>query len=165
MEYVGLSFASLLTDMFTTLFDKVLGPVIRDVAYILISTLGKLIQDALANFLLRGWVVLLKLVHFLQQIFDIFSGYSNVQVKGISDVAVEKNLLEVFLELGSIQRFFLLITMISVLISFITTIIMVARSMQDGILENKNPISAHVKITQRYNIEYCGGESLENKIA
>nr|WP_315101474.1 hypothetical protein [uncultured Catonella sp.] len=145
MEYVGLSFTTLLTDMFTALFNNVLGPVIRDVAYILISTLGKLIQDALANFLLRGWVVLLKLVHFLQQIFDIFSGYSNIQVKGISDVAVEKNLLEVFLELGSIQRFFLLITMISVLISFITTIIMVARSMQDGILENKNPISAVIR--------------------
>ena len=145
MEYVGLSFTSLLTDMFSQLFDTILAPVIRDVAHILISTLGKLIQDAFANFLLRGWVVLLKLVHFLQQIFDIFSGYSSVKVKGMNDVAVEKNLLEVFMELGSIQRFFLLITMISVAISFITTIIMVARSMQDGILENKNPISAVIR--------------------
>ena len=34
MEYVGLSFTTLLTDMFTALFNNVLGPVIRDVAYI-----------------------------------------------------------------------------------------------------------------------------------
>lgn len=145
MEYVGLSFTSVLIDMFSTLFDTILAPILRDVAHILISTLGKLIQDAFANFLLRGWIVLLKLVHFLQQIFDIFSGYSSVKVKGINDVAVEKNLLEVFLELGSIQYFFLLITMVSVVISFITTIIMVIRSMQDEILENKNPISSVIR--------------------
>lgn len=141
MEFAELSFLSVLTDMLSKVFDAVLAPVLRDVAHILIATLGKLISEAFSNFLIRAWVILLKLVYFLQQIFDIFSGYRTVKLRAVPDVSRERNLLEVFLELGSIQYFFLLLTMICVVVCLLTTIVMVVRSMHDMVMENKHPIS------------------------
>lgn len=62
MEYVSLSFTSLLQDLLGAVFDAVLAPVLRDVASILINAAGVLIQEVLSNFLLQSWIIFLKLI-------------------------------------------------------------------------------------------------------
>ena len=57
MEYVSLSFTSLLQDILGEVFDAVLAPVLRDVASILINAAGVLIQEVFSNFLLRTWFI------------------------------------------------------------------------------------------------------------
>ena len=49
MEYVSLSFTSLLQDILGEVFDAVLAPVLRDVASILINAAGVLIQEVFSN--------------------------------------------------------------------------------------------------------------------
>ena len=53
MEFVSLSFTSLLQDILGAVFDSVLAPVIRDVANVLINATGALINEILSNFLLQ----------------------------------------------------------------------------------------------------------------
>ena len=138
MEYVSLSFTSLLQDILGEVFDAVLAPVLRDVASILINAAGVLIQEVFSNFLLRTWIILLKVVYFLECIFDIFSGVSPVKVENVSEPIT---LLEYFFRVEPVQQAFLSITFIAVAISFITTIIAVTRSISDMIWENKTPLS------------------------
>lgn len=142
MTYVNLSFTSLLQDTLGYVFDKVLSPVLRDTMNILINLASKLIQSILANFLLRIWITLLKLVDFLEKIFDVFSGISPVKVKGVSH---NITLLEYFFEISAVQRAFVVITAIAVLVAFITTLISVCKSMSGSAFENKSPISFVLK--------------------
>ena len=85
MEYVSLSFTSLLQDILGAVFDTVLAPVLRDVASVLINAAGILIQEVLSNFLLKQWIIFLKAVYFLECIFDVFSGVSPVRVEDVSE--------------------------------------------------------------------------------
>ena len=85
MEFVGLSFTSLLQDILGAVFDSVLAPVIRDVANVLINATGALINEILSNFLLQIWVIFLKLIYFLECIFNVFSGISPVHVQNLSE--------------------------------------------------------------------------------
>ena len=100
MEYVSLSFTSLLQDILGEVFDAVLAPVLRDVASILINAAGVLIQEVFSNFLLRTWIILLKVVYFLECIFDIFSGVSPVKVENVSEPIT---LLEYFFRVEPVQ--------------------------------------------------------------
>ena len=138
MEYVSLSFTSLLQDLLGAVFDAVLAPVLRDVASILINAAGVLIQEVLSNFLLQSWIIFLKLIYFLECIFDIFSGVSPVKVENVSEPIT---LLEYFFRVEPVQKAFLTITFVAVAISFLTTIIAVTRSISDMALENKTPLS------------------------
>lgn len=142
MMYVSLSFVSVLQDVLGGVFDTVLAPVLRDVANILINTAGALIQDILSGVLLKIWVVLLKLIAFLEAIFNVFSGISPVKVTGVSR---KLTLLEYFFRLPEIQRAFLVITAVAVFTAFITTLIAVGKSISDMTFENKSPISTVLK--------------------
>ena len=138
MEYVSLSFTSVLQDLLGAVFDAVLAPVLRDVANILINAAGVLIQEVLSNFLLKIWIIFLKMIYFLESIFNIFSGISPVKVENVSQPIT---LLEYFFRVEPVQRAFLAITFIAVAISFLTTIIAVTRSISDMVWENKTPLS------------------------
>ena len=138
MEYVSLSFTSLLQDILGAVFDAVLAPVLRDVASVLINAAGILIQEVLSNFLLKQWIIFLKAVYFLECIFDVFSGVSPVRVEDVSEPIT---LIEYFFRIEPVQQAFLAITAMAVAISFITTIVAVTRSMSDMLWENKTPLS------------------------
>ncbi len=141
MEIVYLGgFIQLLQDILGGIFDAVLAPVLRDVFSILVNIFGALLHQILSNLLLKLWVILLKLVGFLESIFNVFSGNSDVEVK-VQDVSVRITLLEYFFRLGTVQKGFLIITAVSMVLAFLATIIGVARSMSDMVLENKNPLS------------------------
>lgn len=142
MEFVALGFIQTLQDILGTLFDSVLSPVLRDVFNILVNLLMEIVQDLLSSFLLKIWIIFLKLIGFMEGIFNVFSGVSNVEV---ADVSQRIPLLEYFFRLESVQTAFLLITAISVVLVFMTTIIGVAKSISDMALENKTPISYVLK--------------------
>lgn len=139
MEYVYLSgFVQLLQDLLGALFDAVLSPVIRDVFNILINILGELVQEILSNFLLKLWIIFLKPIYFLEQIFNVFSGISPVQIK---DVSEKTPLLTYFFTLDTIQTAFLMITAASMALAFLCTIYGVAKSISDMALSDKTPLS------------------------
>ncbi len=138
METVSLSFVSLLQDLFRDIFNSVLAPVLRDVASILINLAGELISEIFSNFLLRIWITLLKLIAFMEKIFDVFAGKASI---GLNGESANMTLLDYFFQLNDIQKTFWAFTMISVVLVFIASAIGIAKSMSDMILENKNPIS------------------------
>lgn len=145
MEVVYLGgFLQLLQDILGALFDAVLTPVLRDVFSILVNIFGALIHDILSNFLLKIWIIFLKLVNFMESIFNVFSGISNVEVK-IQDVSTRISLLEYFFRLGTVQKAFLTITAMSIILAFLATLVGVAKSMSDMALEDKNPLSTVLK--------------------
>ncbi|MDO4265434.1 MAG: hypothetical protein Q4C63_03090 [Eubacteriales bacterium] len=152
MEAVYLNgFIKLLQDILGTLFDAVLSPVLRDVFSILVNIFGALIQDILSGFLLQIWIIFLKLVNFMESIFNVFSGVSNVEVK---DVSGRIPLLEYFFRLETVQRVFLVITAIAVILAFLTTLFGVIKSMSDMALENKSPLSAVLKQAMKAAISF-----------
>lgn len=145
MEIVYLGgFVQLLQDILGGLFDAVLSPVLRDVFSILVNIFGKMIHEVLSNFLLKLWIILLKLIGFLESIFNVFSGVSNVEVKA-NNVSTRISLLEYFFRLGEVQKAFLVITAIAMVLAFLATAIGVAKSISDMALENKNPLSTVLK--------------------
>lgn len=139
MEVVCLSgFVSALQDILGGVFDAVLAPVLRDVFNILVNIFGQLLQQILSNFLIRIWIIFLKLVYFIEQIFNVFSGISPVEVR---DVSRKMPLLEYFFHQDTVKTAFLVITVLSVALAFLATIIGVTKSMSDMALEDKAPIS------------------------
>jgi len=138
MEIVGLSFVSMLQELMQDIFNNVFAPVLRDVMNILIHIIGQMIQEILSNFLLKIWIILLKLIYFMENLFGIFSGINPVEVKNVSQ---RMTLPEYFFRLSEVQTAFLKITAIAVVLAFVTTLIAVSRSIGDMALENKTPLS------------------------
>lgn len=140
MTFVGLDFISTLQNILSGVFDTVLAPVLRDVMSVLINAAGELINGILSNFLLRIWIILLKLIYFMEQIFNVFSGISPVEVT-TNDVSKKITLLEYFSTLSDVKRAFLYITLIAVVLAFLATILAVTRSMSDMLLQDRHPLS------------------------
>ncbi len=139
MEYVMLdSFLEILQDVLGTIFDTVLSPVLRDVFNSIVNLLGELLQSILSAWLLRILVTFLKLINFLEGIFNAFSGVSNVRIENVSESVP---LLEYFFRIDTVQKVFLGVTAISVLLAFMATGFAVIRSIADAPFENRHPLS------------------------
>ena len=139
MVPVNLSFLSVLQDILRWVFESVLMPVIKDVFNILVELIGELISSVLSGILLEAWVILLKLLDFLEDIFSIFSGLTTLKINGeISN----QGIVQYLFGLGVVQKGFWMIMSISLVLCMIATIISVLRSIADSPFENKKPISA-----------------------
>ncbi len=119
-------------------FNEIFVPVLKDVFNIVFYMIGDLLGDLFGELLLKAWVALLKLVNFLEDIFNIFSGYTKVMVDNVDN---NQTILEYLFTLPAIQRAMLMITAISFVLAVLTTGIAVVQSMGDSIGENKRPIS------------------------
>ncbi|MBR1471582.1 MAG: hypothetical protein IJ600_08075 [Lachnospiraceae bacterium] len=144
MVPVNLSFLSIIQDILRWVFESVLMPVIKDVFNILVTLIGELILAALSGIFLELWVIILKIIDFLEDIFTIFSGMTQLQVNGEMS---NQGIVQYLFGLGAVQRTFLAITVISVVLCFATTMIAVLRSLADTPFENKKPISAVLQTT------------------
>ncbi len=139
MELVGLSgFTQLLQDLIGGIFDAVLSPVLRDAFNIVLNMVEKMLADIFANWLLKIMVMALKLIDFMESVFNVFSGISSVRVKDVSEPI---SLLEYFFRIDQVQGAFLGITIVAVVLAFMTTLFAVVRSLADTPFENRNPIS------------------------
>ncbi len=149
MVPVNLSFLSILQEVLRWVFENVLMPVIKDVFNILVTLIGELIINALSGILLEIWVILLKVVDFLEDIFSIFSGLTSISLikdvdlkTGVQYETTNQGIVQYLFGLGSVQKTFLVIMAISLVLCMLTTMISVIRSMADSPFENKKPISA-----------------------
>lgn len=140
MEYLNLSFLSVLKKTLNNIFDTVLSPVITEVTKALLKLAGSLLTEIFANFILRIFITLLKLVDFLESIFNIFSGISPIKYQGKTTY-----FLDLFFNLGSVKTAFLLITVIAAAAAFLCSMYAAAKSISDMALEEKNPISTVLK--------------------
>lgn len=146
MVPVNLSFLSILQDILRWVFESVLMPVIKDVFNILVELIGELIMAALSGILLEVWVILLKLLDFLEDIFTIFSGLTTLTIDGnISN----QGIVQYLFGLGIVQRGFWMVMGISLVLCMLCTMISVLRSMADSPFENKKPISAVLRTSLR----------------
>ncbi|MBO6207146.1 MAG: hypothetical protein J6N53_04300 [Lachnospiraceae bacterium] len=149
MVPVNLSFLSILQEVLRWVFENVLMPVIKDVFNILVTLIGELIINALSGILLEIWVILLKVVDFLEDIFSIFSGLTSISLikdvdlkTGVQYETTNQGIVQYLFGLGSVQKTFMVIMAISLVLCMLTTMISVIRSMADSPFENKKPISA-----------------------
>lgn len=139
MEYVMLdSFLQIIQNVLGSIFDTVLSPVLRDAFNAIVNLLGELLQSIFVNWLLKILVTFLKLINFLEGIFNAFAGVSNVKVKDVSEGIT---LLEYFFRVETVQKVFLGVTAIAVVLAFMATIFAVVRSMADAPFENRHPLS------------------------
>ncbi|MFI3250191.1 MAG: hypothetical protein R3Y07_04445 [Eubacteriales bacterium] len=138
MVIVGLGFLQVLQSVLNFIFEKVLQPVLTDVLNVIINVIGTLISQALSKLILQCWVVMLKLVAFFEDIFNVFTGLSDIRV---DDVSQGKGFLDYLFTLPAVQQAVLAITLISFVFIFFVSMMAVLRSMSDMVLENKNPLS------------------------
>ncbi|MBP1586264.1 MAG: hypothetical protein ILP17_11290 [Lachnospiraceae bacterium] len=142
METVYLGFLDFLQEILREIFNAVLMPVLKAVFNILVNMIGELIITMFSGIFLRAWVILLKLLDFMQDVFTIFSGMSSLTIDGKLS---QQGILQYLFGLGTIQRAFLMITGISVVLCALATLISTVRSVSDSPFENKRPLSAVFK--------------------
>lgn len=130
-----LGFIETLQEIFKTIFDEVLTPILTDVLMVVVDLVGHTLMEIFGDLLLQGLVIILKIVDFLESIFDIFSGNRDVGVDGHS-----MDLLSAFFSMDKVKTAFLLVTILAVAMAFLFTIAAVAKSISDMTLENKRPV-------------------------
>lgn len=158
---VCLSFLSSLQDIFAKIFEEVFAPILEVIFTALFELLTGLLEELFADILLQLMVILLKILDFLEDIFDIFSGvryvlyypngrtdfsqlwkldvsqiFSNGTVVPAGSMVNYKQtyLIDYFTLDGPLRDTFLLLTLLGVALAFIFTIIRVAKSVHDGVL-------------------------------
>ncbi len=142
MQLVGLSFISIIQDLLASILDTVLAPVLRDVFDIIVNLIVSMISEVLSNLLLQVWIIFLKLIYFVEEIFKIFAGITVVKME---DVSESYTLLELFFHLDTFQQAFWAITVVSMALAFFTTTIAVLKSISSMALENRSPISTALR--------------------
>ncbi|MCR5637776.1 MAG: hypothetical protein K6F97_02940 [Lachnospiraceae bacterium] len=138
MEYVSLDALDAIREVLQFVFNEVFVPVLKEVFNIIVYLIGDLLIELASGILLTGWVALLKLTNFMESIFSVFSGLTQVKV---NDVSSNQGILQYLFSLDEVRRAMLLVTMVSFVLSFIATGISLVKSMGDSLMENKRPIS------------------------
>ncbi len=138
MISVSLSFQSILQDILGGVFEAVLSPVLKVVFTTVLDLIMLLVSELLSGLLVSVWVICLKLVAFLEDIFNIFAGLSEVYVDG---VASGHNFINYLFFSDEVNQLIWTFIFISFVIIFITTLIGVLRSITDMTISNKSPVS------------------------
>ena len=138
MQPVSLGILDGIQKVLQWVFNEIFVPILKDVFNIVFYMIKDMLGDLFGGLLLQAWVALLKLINFLEAIFNIFSGYTVVTV---DDVSSNQGILQYLFGLPVVQRGMLMITAISFVLAVLTTGIAVIQSMGDSIAENKRPIS------------------------
>ena len=128
--YLASSFIELLKDMFNTIFEDVLSPVLESVFNTLVNLLGDLIWRLFSDILLDGFIILLKLVNFVESMFNLFSGLASVTVQTESGTA-KTSLLSYMFQLNGISKAFAVISVIAALLAFLFSMYSTGKSMGD----------------------------------
>ncbi len=134
--YLASSFIGTLQGILYTIFDMVLGPVLKEILQIYVRYIIRVVWTILSNRLMNLLVVVCSLVDFVESIFNVFAGITPVKVNNRPAY-----LLDAFFQMEPVARAFTIVTVMAVAICMIFTIIKTAKSISDMALENKNPIS------------------------
>ncbi|MCR4764451.1 MAG: hypothetical protein K5696_13070 [Lachnospiraceae bacterium] len=158
---VSLSFISWLEDLLNELFTDVFAPVVKAFLYIGAHWLFGIWSAFIYRFLFRIFVILLKIVYVVEQIFDIFSCQVGVFLRdpvtkeyhattAIGNSAIEQDsLLDVLIRDDIVTHVVLRLTLAAFVLCFLFTIFAVIKSMGDSLGENKKPVSHVLKATTK----------------
>lgn len=136
----------ILKNVIRKIFDSVFAPIFKTFLKDIFWDIIDLIKDVFAWVFYEVMSVHLRVVDFLGSLFEFFAGTTKGYVTYSDGVTTKQaTVLEVFLGMGEVQKIFLIITLVSVLLAIVFTIIAVLRSMSDMTLENKNPVSKVLK--------------------
>ena len=136
--YLSDSFIDGLAQVFQTIFDKVVTPILTDVLTFYIRYFTDIIWNLFSGFLIVILSALCSLVDFLENIFNVFAGMAPVYVSGQSNPMY---LIDALFQMEDISKAFLYITLLSVSVCLIFTIYKTVKSISDMTLEDKNPVS------------------------
>lgn len=148
MQYVYLasSFTEMLQEILSAIFNEVLSPVLRSVFNALVALLGDYLWEIFCDILLDGLIVLLKLVAFLEQMFNLFSGLAYISVHSADGQTTKTSLLNYVFQLNGLGKAFAVISVIAAGCAFFFAIYSTGKAMADLPFEDKQaPISAVLK--------------------
>ncbi len=162
MTYVSLSFVSWLQEMFNSIINAVLVPVLKTYLYVCAQWMFGIWSAFIYRLLMRCMIILLKIVYIVEQIFDIFACTRGVYVRvGNTDQYVattsenatsamdQNSLLDVLFRQDVLTNVMLRITLAAFALCILFTIFAVIRSMGDSLGENKKPVTHVIRETAR----------------
>lgn len=135
MFYTYMGFVETLQDILAEVFDKIFTPILQVALEVVIDGVGMLLKTVFSEILLKLLITLLKMLDFLANVFDVFSGYRDVGFQGR-----RTDLLSGMMTYGPVQRAFLMVTVLAVAIAFLFTIATVGKSISDMTLDNQRPV-------------------------
>ncbi len=144
--YLASSFTDLLKDIFYTIFEEVLSPVLRSVFNVILELLGDYIWGLFSDILLDGLIILLKLVAFLENMFSVFSGLATVSVSEAGGGKSQTSLLSFLFQMDGLSRAFAVISLMAAILAFMFSMYATGKAMADLPFEDRQaPISAVLK--------------------
>ena len=152
-EYVpvALSFTSALEDILKAIFNDVLAPVLMDFIDFTITFYRMMFMGWAMRLYMKGYLILLKFLNILEQIFEIFSCSRGVFIDNVATTGVnageQRTLLDILFTYDELTQAVVRITFAAYAICFLTTIFAVIKSMGDSIGENKRPVTAVLRST------------------
>lgn len=132
--------SSLMTSVLTWVFEKIFEPFLAPILEKAIETFINLWLDIFSVFIYTGFSSLLKLIDYIETAFDIFIGLRDVSFTQGKDT-VTGSLLEVLLQMDTINTIFWAFTLSGLGIAMILTIYATAKSAFDLDFENRRPVS------------------------
>lgn len=137
MTPVYLGFTDTLQGILKDVFDKVLTPVLTSVFNTLLDLLLNTIESAFSDLLLDGLIGLLKLVHYMEELFNIFSGAAEIQYG-----EEETTILEMLFNLNGISSAMFFLTLAAGVFAFVFAAVQTGKSISDSALDSDyKPIS------------------------
>lgn len=142
MYLVSLGFVDIIKTVLDGVFSAALQPVLTATFMLILNTLVDLIVDFFAIILIKIWVVLLKLIYFLDSLFNLFTGLTEVKDTSLDVSETGLTLVDYLFQHDTISSIVLVITLIAFALTFLTTILATIRSMGDLSADNKHPLSS-----------------------
>ena len=139
MTPVYLGFSESLQSILQKIFDVVLTPVLQKVFGVLVDLIGGLLWEMLSSMMLDLFIILLKIVNFIDSMFKLFSGLAVLVYKPTNQ---EYQLLSYLFQMNWISKALAYMTCIAAVLAFIFAIYATGKSISDGVMgDDSRPIS------------------------
>lgn len=132
---------NLLTTIFTWIFNEILAPILLPILETVLEWAFELWKDIYAVHLYTLYSAVLKLIDYMESVFDIFIGIDEVTYHAGAGKVVRGSLLDVLLQQDTVSTIFWALTLGGLGIAMMLTIYGVAKSAFDLDFENKRPVS------------------------
>lgn len=126
-----------LFDIIAKVFDMVLKPILKATTMKLFEIVGGIFKKLIYDLILSMYLVIIKIINWLSDIFDIFSG---TRYMLIGSDKTRAYLLDYLIGQSTIQNAFLMITLVAAALGMLFTVYAVIKSISDMTLDGKNPV-------------------------
>ena len=141
--------ANILSVVFEFIFNNVLMPILTLVFKTVLPWFIKLLVQIFSEILYTALALICKILDYISEMFDIFSGAAKVTYKG-----EQMTLLDAILSMKSVQGFFGAVLITAMFLAVIFAIIAVTKSTLDFDFENKRPVGAVMRALLKTMINF-----------